>query len=84
MMMLSGTSAGSGSGADRRNFKQPGTVIESDDSGNFKAVLQTGSTALAEDVFRVQLGRYEQQIHKTSVQHKPTTVYFRKLLPHAS
>jgi hypothetical protein len=44
MMMLSGNAIGSGSSADRVNYKAIGTVIESDSNGLFKAVWSSGDT----------------------------------------
>jgi hypothetical protein len=44
LMMLSGSSIGSGSAASRINYKGVGTVIESDSNGLFKAIWRSGDT----------------------------------------
>ena len=54
MMMLSGNSIGSGSVAQRVNYKGLGTVIESDSSGVFKAIHRSGDTG-AERVYDFSL-----------------------------
>jgi len=71
LMMLSGTSIGSGSAADRRDFKGCGTVVESDESGIFKAVLLNGSTG-AEESFDFSLDdtnkKYIRKVFNTNPQ----------------
>ena len=54
MMMLSGNAIGSGSAANRKNYKAIGTVIESDTSGVFKAVWRNGDDG-AERVYDFSL-----------------------------
>ena len=72
MMMLSGNAAGSGSVTDRVNYKQAGTLIESDANGNFKAVIQTGQSALDEHVFEFNMSdtstKYARQVFNTNPQ----------------
>jgi hypothetical protein len=72
MMMLSGNAAGSGSTTTRCNYKQPATLIESDANGNFKAVIQTGQSALDEHVFEFNMAdtstKYARQVFNTNPQ----------------
>ena len=72
MMMLSGNAVGSGSAAARKDYKAAGTMIESDASGIFKAVVQTGQAAADEHVFEFSLddtnNKYIRQAFNTNPQ----------------
>jgi hypothetical protein len=72
MIALSGNAAGSGSTTTRCNYKAPGTLIESDANGNFKAVIQTGQSALDEHVFEFNMAdtndKYARQVFNTNPQ----------------